>query len=1205
MSKSTNQKKSETKTSKQLNNPLISVIVRTQNRPHLLAKALQSIAAQTYPLVEAVVVNDGGCDIADVVADFKSLISQGVQLIEHEQIRGRSAAANSGLQAARGVWISFLDDDDALEAEGLARLTKFIDWDKDIIYGQVQLLHMAAESEQIRKGGIFGDPHDMDSLLLNNTIPICAYICKRELAIAVEGFDEEFEFLEDWEFFYRLSRQARVHYVSKLVANYCIWGESHITGKNREQEIHYRRKFFEKHLSSFSPDILQRTSLNFFEIMNRKRDDLHTHYHNLINQAEVEHANKLAHVQTAFEQKYQELEAANEHNQSLVEANKSLAESNQKQHDRMLELDIELRHIQAAFEQKIKEIEATNQHNKSLIETNQKQHNNILQLDSKLNTTNAQLTEKISTIDGQLTEKLRELSESQAQLKATQQEKQWYAEQVGAFQQCQQQTHNLQTQINQLTHRIHRNNQRWVDRMREVMRRTLMPVVFDTNAELLDLTAFGLTIELRGLIAESNQTPEIVPPYEGLDFPIPVLQGKTLQWSFTWQGPLSVSTLMLKIGTYCRVNHCHLFLSIRPVNEEIDEPIKAQLNGEFVKDSLYTAFSLDQPLKPGSYLCQLSSPNADNLNNVLAVWLTTNHKPKGGAIVKNYNYVSPNRAALSNSLEKFDYLPIISIVMPTYNTPEGFLKECLNSVVNQIYPHWELCIADDASTEPQVRKVLDSYQQRFPDKIKITYCETNRHISATSNAALELATGEFIALLDHDDMLTEDALFEVVKLLNEEDEQIDLIYSDEDKWDDTLECFDEPFFKPDWAPEILKGQMYIGHLGVYCRSLVNEIGGFREGLEGSQDWDLVLRFTEKAKGIRHIPKILYHWRKHSNSTAVTSDNKTYAATAGLRAVKDALVREGEGGKAVLNKGNNFITVHYPVKEKPLVSIIIPTKDKAELLKACIDSIISNTTYSNWEIIIVDNGSEEKETFRLFKHYQKQLGNEIFKICHEPGKFNFSHLVNQGVKAAQGSMILLLNNDTEVISSTWLEKMLGYAQREAIACVGCKLLYDDQTIQHAGVVSGLGGVAGHSHVNFPVDAFGYVGRLTIVANYSGTTAACMMIKRSLWEEVNGFDESIAVAFNDVDFCLKLLDRGYRHVVIPDVLMYHHESKSRGVEDTPLKQQRFAKEVDILQTRWQKIIDADPYYNQHLTQVKSDFSISQNSIYYCEEDEDILR
>jgi hypothetical protein len=531
----------------------------------------------------------------------------------------------------------------------------------------------------------------------------------RELAISIDGFDEEFEFLEDWDFFYRLSRQAKSYYVPELISNYCIWGESYLTDNNSVEEVHYRRLFFEKRLASFGSDkmaeVLQRASLNFIKIKDRNNDELHTNYHSLLSQAEAEHANKLAHVQTAFERKSQEVEAANEHNQSLVEANKSLAESNQKQHDRMLQLDIELRHVQAAFEQKIKEIEATREHNQSLIEVNQKQHDSILQLDYELNTTKAQLTEKLKTKNAQLTETQAQLADSQAQLNATQQEKQWYAEQVGAFQQCQQQAQNLQTQVNQLTHKINRDNQRWVDRMREVMRRTLMPVVFDTNAELLDLTAFGLTIELRGLIAESSEIPEIVPPYEGLDFPIPVLQGKTLQWSFTWQGPLSVSALMLKIGTYCRVNHCHLFLSITPVNEQIDEPITAQLNGEFAKDSVYAAFSLDQPLKPGSYICQLNSPNADNLNHVLAVWLTTNHKAKGGAIVKNYNYVLPN-----HSLEKFDYLPIISIVMPTYNTPERFLKECLDSVVNQVYPNWELCIADDASTEPQVRKVLDSYQ---------------------------------------------------------------------------------------------------------------------------------------------------------------------------------------------------------------------------------------------------------------------------------------------------------------------------------------------------------------------------------------------------------------------------------------------------------------------------------------------------------------
>ncbi len=561
---------------------------------------------------------------------------------------------------------------------------------------------------------------------------------------------------------------------------------------------------------------------------------------------------------------------------------------------------------------------------------------------------------------------------------------------------------------------------------------------------------------------------------------------------------------------------------------------------------------------------------------------------------KNYQYVSPDRDTLSKTT--FEYQPVISVLLPTYNTPAHFLSACLDSVINQIYPYWELCIADDASIEPQVREVLEDYQKHFPTKIKITYCESNRHISATTNAALALATGEFIALLDHDDLLTEDALFEMVKCLNEKmDEPIDLIYSDEDKWDGSY--FQEPFFKPNWAPEILKGQMYIGHLTVYRKSLLEELGGFRLGVEGSQDWDLALRVTEKARNIQHIPKILYHWRKHSNSTASSLDNKSYAVQAGLKVVQDALDREKENGQALLNNMNNCIIVHYPVENKPLVSIIIPTKDKADLLTSCVDSIVQNTDYPNWEIIIVDNGSEEKATFEFFESCQKRLGIKRFKIHQDPSPFNFSYLVNQGVKVAQGSMILLLNNDTELISpSNWLEEMVGYAQRKAIACVGCKLLYNDDTMQHAGIICGIGGIASHSHVDFPVQSPGYFTRLNIVANYSGVTGACLMIKRSLWEKVGGFDEQLAVAFNDVDFCLRLLKQNYRHLVLPQVLFYHHESKSRGQEDTPLKQKRFAREIEFMQTRWPKIGGPDPYYSPHFNQKSSgDFSISPNSIY----------
>jgi len=557
----------------------------------------------------------------------------------------------------------------------------------------------------------------------------------------------------------------------------------------------------------------------------------------------------------------------------------------------------------------------------------------------------------------------------------------------------------------------------------------------------------------------------------------------------------------------------------------------------------------------------------------------------------NYQYFAPDCVKLSEELKTFEYQPLISVLLATDNTQVSYLRACLDSVINQVYPHWELCIADDASTKSKVRQVLEIYNKKYPTTIKVTYCNTKRQISATTNEALALAKGEFVALLETEDFLTEDALFEVVKHLNQKrNESVDLIYSDEDGWDELEQRFAQPFFKPNWAPEILKGQMYIGHLCVYRKTLV---GGFRQGTEGSQDWDLALRVTEKTDAIQHIPKILYHRRKYSQSRDA---HKNHAIQAGLKVVQEALDREGEDGQAVLNK-NDRVLVHYPVKNNPLVSIIIPTKDKADLLSPCLDSIIDKTDYSNWEMIIVDNGSQETKTFQLFDSYKKRLGSQRFKVHPEPTPFNFSYLVNQGVKAAQGSIILLLNNDTEVISpSNWLEEMIAYAQRQTIGCVGSKLLYSNNTIQHAGVICGIDCIAGHSHLNFPLQSPGYFDRLSFVANYSAVTGACLMIKRSLWEKVDGFDEQLVVAGNDVDFCLRLLKQGYRHVVLPQVLLYHHESKSRGEMDSSSQKLRVALEIEFMQKRWPKIWMPDAYYSPHLNQKKAgDFSLNPNSIY----------
>ncbi|MEY3220857.1 MAG: hypothetical protein RIT27_2214 [Pseudomonadota bacterium] len=1101
------------------NKPLISVIVRTLNRPHLLQDALQSISQQTYSFVEAVVVNDGGESVKNITEPFEKSISGGLQLIEKETQEGRSAAANTGIECAKGEWIAFLDDDDTFEPNGLEQLAQFIKWDKDIIYGQVNILKISVEDQSKKIMSVMKE-YAPDALWLCNQIAICAYICKKQKILEIGAFDCEFDYLEDWDFYFRLSRNARVQYVPQIVSNYRVWGEGFITGNNQSQETIYRKKFFEKHHAKFNSNVLFNISVNSTDTLNNKAKELHIYCRNELDKQQTAFNEELDKQQTAFNNELN-------HFQSLV------AEGNlQKQR----------------LEEKL---------------------NLLQQIESESFLIKNDLKKREDTI------KINE-----------------------------QQLHHLQSQVNHLFSQHEHDKKQWVIRFRQILDRLMLNVAFNGIEETINLNSLGLTIPMQVFAAKSSTVYSAIPVFQDIKFAFPLTKGKTLQWQLIWQEPVAGHAIALHLGTYCRINHCRLKLTLFPQNNG-EEIIESYINGEYVEDNEFMAFPLNKPLFSGRYICELSSPDTNNAEHLLGVWLSTNHRYQGGPVFRNYYYKASERSLLQQELLTLKYQPLISILMPTYNTNENFLRECLDSVVNQVYQNWELCIADDASKEPQVKQILEEYKAVFPNKIKLTFCEENRHISITTNAALETAEGEFIALLDHDDLLTEDALFEVVKLLNQKHEkQIDVIYSDEDKWDGISGYFDEPFFKPDWSPENLKGQMYIGHLGIYRRTLVEEVGGFRIGLEGSQDWDLALRVTEKAQQICHIPKILYHWRKHLNSTAQHANQKNYAVIAGLKAVNDALEREKEGGIAQLNEHNNCVLVNYPITNKLLVSIVIPTRDKAELLRPCLVSLIKQNDYPNFEIIIVDNGSSQSETFALFQEYQ-QLLDEKFKVVRDDGTFNFSRLVNNGVKASKGEMILLLNNDTEVISpSNWLEKMIGYAQREEIACVGCKLLYDDQTIQHAGVICGLGGIASHSHLNLPVSSPGYYARLTIVSNYSATTGACFMIKRNLWEKVKGFDETLAVAYNDVDFCLRLLSNGYRHVVLPEVLFYHHESKSRGLDDTPEKQRRFSQETHVMKQRWQHIIDHDPYYNPHLTRYGTDFSISPNSPYFCETNEEIL-
>lgn len=533
-----------------------------------------------------------------------------------------------------------------------------------------------------------------------------------------------------------------------------------------------------------------------------------------------------------------------------------------------------------------------------------------------------------------------------------------------------------------------------------------------------------------------------------------------------------------------------------------------------------------------------------------------------------------------------------SIVVPLYNTPEKFLHEMIRSVIDQTYANWELCMADGSdAAHDSVEKICRQYMRKDP-RIKYRRLEQNLGISGNTNACLEMAAGDYIGLFDHDDLLHPAALHEVMRAICEQD--ADFIYTDELTFSNKIDNVITAHFKPDFAPDNLRANNYICHFTVFSASILKKIGGFRSEYDGSQDHDFILRATEQAEKIVHIPKLLYYWRSHPNSVAADINSKTYAIDAGKRAVRDQIRRMGMD--ATVESSKAFPTIYrikYELKETPKVSIIIPNKNHCEDLKRCIRSIKRLTTYSNYEIVIVDNQSNEED---LVEFYDQLRCDDRTNIVSFDKEFNYSEANNFGVRYATGEYYILLNNDTEVISPAWIEEMLMYAQRDDIGAVGAKLYFPDHTIQHAGVILGLGPhrTAGHAFSKVDGENLGYMGRLYYAQNVSAVTAACVMIPRRVWEAVNGLDTSFAVAFNDVDLCMRIRQMGYLIVWTPHAELYHYESKSRGSENTPEKKKRFESEVQRFRERWEKQLkEGDPYYNPNLTLERADFSIKQKN------------
>ena len=555
-------------------------------------------------------------------------------------------------------------------------------------------------------------------------------------------------------------------------------------------------------------------------------------------------------------------------------------------------------------------------------------------------------------------------------------------------------------------------------------------------------------------------------------------------------------------------------------------------------------------------------PTMENLDNGYERWLLA--------------FDSPNhqRGAL-NWLESLSYRPCISIILPVYNSNIDYLSKAVRSVEAQSYTNWQLCIIDDGSTDKAVAKFLDNYTGN--ERILIKYSETNSHISEASNVALKYATGEFVTFLDHDDELHTQALATVVSYLNETP-KADFLYSDEDKIDEHG-IRKDPFFKPDWNPDLLLSQNYICHLAVYRTSILKNIGGLRKGVEGAQDYDLVLRFTEETNNIVHIPHVLYHWRSVKGSTALAGNEKDYAHARAVKVLENALVRRGIKATVGSTGLGAFHRISYSIPApNPLVSIIIPTRDQVSILKNCLEGLLYRTDYPAMEIIIIDNDSTENETKEFFKELEP---HGVHILCWS-GAFNFSSINNFGVQNAKGEVIVLLNNDIEVIDGNWLTELVSHAVRPGIGVVGARLYYPDNRVQHDGIIVGMGGVAGYAHPLMDREKSGDFGRSRVIQNYSAVTAAACAVKKSIYDEVGGLDETnLTVAFNDVDFCLRVQKAGYRNVYTPYAELYHHESISRGPDTTPEKAKRFEKEALYMMKAWEDEIKSDTCYNVNLS------------------------
>ncbi len=1182
--------------------PLVSIVIRTKDRPDTLQDALASVAQQIYSKIEAVIVNDAGIDVSVVIAPFREQI-HAVKYVALTENVGRSQAANIGLEKTTGEFIGFLDDDDLFNAEHIANLVQVLTSHSDY-----QVAYSGVITQGTEIASIYNHPFDLPLLRTHNYIPIHAVLFSRSLLSKGCCFDAQLKVYEDWDFWLQLARHSRFYHIDQITAIYRYLGSSGVSPIHSDEQLVQQSKaiLFEKWKFLWSGEEIDKSFLRLSADYKETLQKNEQHIHNL--------EAILQNLQTRYTDMDDRLNILTEEKESLeqkiIQYQQQLIQH--KQHSKEQET-----YFIKALEEKETHIDNLDAMIKEKETTAQLLEKKIQQLEKKI-----QQLEKLYPIIEQQETRYKNTQNHVQNLQQIMDEKtQHLQEQADIIAKLNEELKQRDQSLVKVQHELHlsREHSKNIDLLyrNSLSWRITWPLRYIKQRlravkKLYYYREYTMQWEILSGIEQKDantwvsidadpqfklySTVGIVPSawvriHAKIDTDVPV---RARLYYADQQGFNADKYFELKqdingdINTLLRLPDNTIELRFDPLDEEgvfhlsqiiFYELGKIQLLQYLLFPQIKKALSNPKNI-PGqikkSYLIFKQNGFSGLKQELLkgqdeydyAHWIMRNDTLKDNDI-----------EAITKHIKRLEKTPCIAVIMPVYNTEIKWLQIAIESVQQQLYPYWELCIVDDASSKPQIKTFLQQWAAK-DERIKVTFRDKNGHISVASNNALQSASGEFIALLDHDDKLAIHALYHIAVSINQHPE-VGLIYSDEDKINAIEDRYD-PYFKPDWNPLLLLGQNYINHLSVYRKSWIDKVGGFRIGYEGSQDHDLALRVTEQlsAKQIIHIPKILYHWRALAGSTALNIEEKNYTSSAAYKALKDHFQRIGKQQVNIKALPYGRWRIQYPVPKKaPKVSLIMPTRNGYEVLYRCVESLYKKTCYPDFELIIVDNQSDDPKVLDYLKQLQEK---QRAKVIHYDAKFNYSAINNYALSFSEGEIIGLLNNDLEIISEDWLYEMVSYAIQKEVGVVGAKLYYPDGRIQHAGVILGAGGIAGHAYARKPKEYPGQMDRAFLAQNMVAVTAACLLVRKSVYLEVGGLNEKeLAVAFNDIDFCIRVHQQGYWNVWTPFAQLYHHESATRGYEDTPEKQARFQKECQYMETRWKKQLQHDPTFNPNLS------------------------